>query len=72
MFSQAYNAEGWGAGYRPNINNYVDNSAGNILLKDRYVNDTDGHFPEYGMTSIQQVMHLVSLITVECPMVLEI
>lgn len=53
VFSQAYNAEGWGSGYRPNINNYVDNSAGTVLLKDRYVNDTDGHFPQYGMRSIQ-------------------
>ena len=53
VFSQEYNAEGWGSGYRPNINNYVDNSNGQVFLKDRYVNDTDGHFPQYGMRSLR-------------------
>ncbi|MDD9195965.1 hypothetical protein PVK62_08985 [Aliivibrio sp. S3MY1] len=49
VFSQQYNAEAWGSGYKSNINNLHSNTFGKIQLKDRYVNDESPYFEDYSM-----------------------
>lgn len=51
LFSQVYNAEGWGSGGRPNINNYFDTTAGHIELKDLYVNEKSSQYDSHAYSA---------------------